>query len=161
MWTPQGQLSGERNITWDSSWRGKIVFWVTPQGNFSNKRSFRLTDAAVTNGGFVLMSHKLCWDWSVFLKGPLVSGIYILGKFHRAHDGFAAMCNSEGWGGSTHVTSLWPCKIIELPSLWIYLYSLNGGQMEKCMFSFFVCSWWTGEIYFCFIFTLFLYSHFT
>lgn len=39
---------------------GKIEFWVTPQGNLSNKRSFRLTDAAVTNGGFVLLSHKLC-----------------------------------------------------------------------------------------------------
>lgn len=45
-----------------------------------------MTDANVTNGGFVLLSQQLSKDWSDFLKGALICGIYILEKFLLLHE---------------------------------------------------------------------------
>lgn len=64
---------------------------------------------------------------------------------------------SEGWGRSTNVTGLWPWKIIELSYLWICLYSLNRGQMEKFTFSFLFVHGEGGG----FIFVLFLLIFYT
>lgn len=68
---------------------------------------------------------------------------------------YMRVCSNVDFWGLRRINWLWPCKITDLPSLWIYLYSLNRGQIEKGIFSFFFVHVRGGR----FIFILFLFFH--